>query len=90
MVFEQRGTWLAVGAFAAFAILCVTAFQHGRSVAAEAARLEAVTAETESQKFCDELGLKTGTDLYARCTRGLDDVRHRQWERWQRQAADSI
>jgi len=77
--------WVGTGAFAFFAValvyMLITSLIYGPAARAAAEREEAMAIEKESRIFCSGLGLVAGSELYARCTDGLAEIRRRHQER---------
>ena len=77
--------WVGTGAFAFFAValvyMLITSLIYGPAARATAEREQAMAIEKESRVFCTGLGLLAGSELYARCTDGLAEIRRRHQER---------
>lgn len=77
--------WVGTGAFAFFTVtlvyMLITGLIYGPAARATAEREEAKAIERESRVFCTGLELVAGSELYARCTDGLAEIRRRHQER---------
>jgi hypothetical protein len=67
--------------------LMATAFSYGRGAHEITERSNALVVASESQAFCEAVGLIPQSEKYRNCLSGLEAIRLRQEQRWQAEAA---
>lgn len=68
-------------------IALAVASSYGREARARIDQAEALASEQETRTFCQGSGFASGSDAYARCADGLNEIKRRHRERWEADAA---
>jgi hypothetical protein len=72
------------------AALFTAAFSYGREARIKADQAEAALIAQEDQTFCTGFGFAAGSETYARCAKGLTEIRRWQKQRLELEAAGLI
>jgi hypothetical protein len=87
-------SWAARAALFAFvvclAVIAAWAYRLGGRALADTQAAEANAVAGENRAFCTGLGFADKSNEFARCTKGLSDIRQKQKERWEADAVDLL